>query len=304
MSRMLQRETRRPDPPRYGPLDAVPITTCLNCDAELVGPYCARCGQKRPLIDLSLREFLHETTQEVTHWEGKVPATLKTLFTKPGLLTLDFLEGRRARWLPPLRLYLICSVAYFLSGPIVEAISHRSAREVAKITLTNPDGSTTLTPEGRAQIEQSLPGRLFGRERLERAVANSDKLNRAIETAYPKAMVVLLPLFAFLTRLAWRRKMPHYAAHLYPALHLHSAWFGILAVATLFIPFIESQTVLSTVGFVILAYIVAHSLIALRRVFGDSWGRTIAKAAAVGVAYGICLFAVSLLLLMYALWTI
>lgn len=90
---------------------------CLNCGAQLTGEYCGSCGQRKVVGqgDLTLREFLEDTTQELAHWEGKVPQSLKTLFLKPGQLTLDFLAGRRARWLPSLRIYLICSVAYFLS---------------------------------------------------------------------------------------------------------------------------------------------------------------------------------------------
>src|SRR5436190_16331864 len=115
-------------------------TTCLNCSAELHGPYCATCGQRVPHRDLALREFLHETMEELSHWDGKVPRTLKALFLQPGRLTVDFLAGRRARWLAPLRVYLICSVAFFVSKPIVEAVTHRSAREVARISFGNRNG--------------------------------------------------------------------------------------------------------------------------------------------------------------------
>ena len=44
-----------------------------------------------------------------------------------------------------------------------------------------------------------------------------------------------------------------------------------------------------------------YGLLAVRRIFGDSWPTTIAKAAAVTVAYAFCLFTVSLALLAYVL---
>ena len=78
-----------------------PTAACLNCGRPLSGPYCAGCGQKKRDTDPTLREFLHETTAELAQWDGKIPGTLKTLFLKPGALTLDFLAGRRARWLSP-----------------------------------------------------------------------------------------------------------------------------------------------------------------------------------------------------------
>jgi hypothetical protein len=274
---------------------------CLNCGAALTGPYCASCGQQKRATDPTLRELVQETAHELTQWEGKVPRTLKALFLRPGLLTLDVLAGRRARWLPPLRLYLICSVAFFLSGPLVEAITHRSARETARITITNPDGSTMLTPEARAEIAKGLPGRIFGIERLERAAANSGQLSRLARSAYPKAMFVLLPLFALLTWVAWRRAQPRYPAHLYTALHLHAAWFGAGALSTIAAGLIPSDAGATVIALAATAYVVWYGLVAARRVFGDSWVMTIAKAGAVGAAYSLCLFVTSLLMLAYAL---
>ena len=273
---------------------------CLNCGAALAGPYCARCGQKQPNTDLTVREFVRDATAELTNWEGKIPATLKALFLKPGLLTLDYLAGRRARWLPPLRLYIICSLAYFVSKPLVERITHQSAREMARISITDSGGSTRLTPEGRRELEQGLPARIFGVERLERAAANSGKLNQEIESALPKATFVLLPIFALLTRVAWRRKRWRYPAHLYLALHLHAAWFGVLTVATVLTAFVP----LAGAGIIAVAataYVLWYSLATVRRVFGDSWARTIAKAASVAIAYVLSLGIVSFSMLAYAL---
>ena len=298
--------TREVSAPSAGPAEHAERRTddaCLNCGARLTGPYCASCGQKDLHTDPTFRELLHDTAQELTHWEGKLPSTLKALLLRPGLLTVDFLAGRRARWIPPLRLYLICSIAFFVSKPLVEAITHRSAREVAQITITNPDGSTGLTPEGRRRIEEGLPGRIFGAERLERAAANSRGLNRAIDSAFPKAMFVLLPLFALLTNVAWRRTMPRYPAHLYAALHLHAAWFGVLALCTVATVVAPSDEVALVIGLAGLAYVVWYALAAVHRIFGDSWAKTIAKAAGVAAVYSACLGLVSLAMLGYALLT-
>jgi hypothetical protein len=275
--------------------------TCLNCGRPLTGNFCAGCGQKRSAVDLTLAAFLHEATHELVNWDGKIPSTLKALILKPGLLTVDFLEGRRARWLSPLRIYLMCSVAYFLSGPVVEAITHRETREMAKIVITNTDGSTRLNPELRKELEAGLPARVFGIDRLERAAAHAPQLNREIEAVLPKAMFLLLPVFAVLTRTAWRRHLPRYPAHLYLALHLHAAWFAALAFVTIVAGFVTSPILASLVGLVAFAYVVWYGLIAARRVFKDSWLLTIAKSAAIGVVYSICLLVLSLSLLAYAL---
>ena len=222
-------------------MDVLEAAACLNCGRPLTGPYCANCGQKKQATDLTLRELLHETTHELTNWDGKIPSTLKTLLIRPGVLTVDFLAGRRARWLSPLRLYLLCSLAFFVSKPIAEAISQRSLRGVARVGITNTDGSAALTSAELESIEKGLPARIFGRDRLLRAAANNAQLNREIEASLPKAMFILLPAFAGLTMLAWRRRLRRYPAHLYLALHLHSAWFGALAVLTMVEAFVTSE---------------------------------------------------------------
>lgn len=272
---------------------------CANCGAVLTGPYCAQCGQKLPNNDLTLREFIRETTAELTHLEGRVPTTLRTLFTQPGQLTRDFLAGRRARWIAPLKLYLICSVAYFASVPIMESLTGRSARELARITVSNPDGSTGVTPEVRRDIEGSPIARIIGPERVERAIGNPE-INNAVAGGLPKAMFVLLPIFAFFTRVMWRRRLPQYPLHLYMALHIHAAWFGILAAMTVVIGLIPWIPVVLVLVAVLFAAMALYTLLALRRVFEDSWFATIVKSIVVAVAYYVCLMAAMLGILAYA----
>ena len=281
-------------------MDATEAAACLNCGRALTGQYRAGCGQKQRDTDPTLREFLHETTLELSDWDAKIPSTLKTLFFKPGALTLDFLAGRRARWLPPLRLYLLCSLAFFVIGPIGEALGQRPDRGLAEIVVTNPDGTRNLAPEPLAGLEGSLPARLFGRDRLIRAAVNNEQLNREIAAVLPKGLFMLLPVFALLTMVFWRRRLPRYPAHLYVALHLHAAWFGALALLSM-VELFASDVVEEVFGAVSVVYIVVYGLFAVRRIFGESWPRTIAKAAVVSVAYMVCLATVTLAILAYVI---
>jgi hypothetical protein len=139
---------------------AAATDSCLNCGAPLAGPYCAACGQRRLNLDPTFHDLLHDASHELTHWEGKVPGTLVTLFLHPGRLTIDFLSGRRARWLSPLRLYLICSVAYFVSVPLMQSATKRSSEELAMLVVTRSDGTKAMTPEGRAELQGTLPSRV------------------------------------------------------------------------------------------------------------------------------------------------
>jgi hypothetical protein len=278
----------------------VPVSACLNCGSALTGAYCASCGQKATRPEPSLREFLHETTQELTHWDGKLATTLATLFGRPGILTRDFLNGRRARWLAPMRVYLICSLAFFAARSFVEVVGLRTPRQIARVTLGDSTGPTSLTPELREEIAQGLPARLWGVERVERAAADPARLNREVEAALSKGMFLLLPVFALLTMFAWRARHRHYPAHLYVALHLHAVLFGALTVMTLALGLVPSERIAELMVVPFLGYIGWYGLTALRRIFAESWPLTILKTLLVTVAYLACLLATSLAIVGYA----
>ena len=79
---------------------------CYNCGIRLTGRFCAACGQKVQELDPSLTHFLHDLTHELLHFDGKIYRSVWTLLARPGVLTRDHFEGRRARWISPIRLYL------------------------------------------------------------------------------------------------------------------------------------------------------------------------------------------------------
>lgn len=282
-------------------LQTLTPTACLNCGAALTGPFCSACGQKARAPDPTMREFLHETTEHLTNWDGKIPATLKALFLRPGVLTLDVLQGRRARWLPPLRVYLICSIVYFLSAPLMETITRRQARALVRFGLYATPGQE-LPPDIRAELDSSDVVRWVGRDRVERILKNEEAFNRTLNAAFPKAMLVLLPLFALLTNVAFRRKVPHYPAHLYFALHLHAAAFGALTLSKLTV-LAGSITVDLVSALGALFYIGWYALRSALLVFGESVGATLARAAVVGVVYWVCFIAVTLALMAYTFAT-
>ena len=87
---------------------------CLNCGASLSGLFCASCGQRDLPPYPSVRELAVDAVSEFSGWDGRLASTLRALIQRPGKLTHEFLEGRRVRYISPLRLYLMASLVYFL----------------------------------------------------------------------------------------------------------------------------------------------------------------------------------------------
>ena len=87
---------------------------CLNCGTELRGQYCGSCGQRARGRLISLWELLQDAFGDLFELDSRLWRTLIPLLIRPGRLTLDYLEGRRARYMPPFRMYLVLSVIFFV----------------------------------------------------------------------------------------------------------------------------------------------------------------------------------------------
>ena len=110
-------------PPRpAGPGKSLTIPTkrlagsaqCLNCGTTLEGPFCHYCGQPDKnfmrFFPVLLREFL----EDFLELDSRFTRTMKPLLFLPGKLTRDYLDGRRFRYTPPLRLYIFSSMIFFI----------------------------------------------------------------------------------------------------------------------------------------------------------------------------------------------
>ena len=99
--------------PLHGAAAAVPAGVCADCGTPATGNYCPHCGQETRIETPTIRHFLHELADQYIAVEGKLGRTLRVLLTKPGQLTRDYVEGRRQRYVRPLKLYLTVSVVFF-----------------------------------------------------------------------------------------------------------------------------------------------------------------------------------------------
>lgn len=237
---------------------------CLNCGAELQGKFCHACGQKGASLHLRMHDFVHDATHEFLHLDGKILQTVKLLVIRPGELTREFLAGRRARYISPIRLYLTFSLLFFTLAAVLPG---------APRTVVQVGGASGL--EGDTDFERRL---ISGMQKVQQ---DGRQLSERVLHYLPRAAFVLMPIFGLLTWAFYRRQQRYYIAHLYYSVHFHAFAFLVMCVMVLL-----GRLVLPRgMAIPLILLTVPYHFVALRCVFGGSWGKTIAKGVAIGLLY-------------------
>jgi hypothetical protein len=87
---------------------------CLNCNSNLHGLYCHVCGQQNIEPKETVWGLITHFFYDITHFDGKFFSTLKYLAVRPGFLSAEYVKGRRASYLNPIRMYIFTSAFFFI----------------------------------------------------------------------------------------------------------------------------------------------------------------------------------------------
>jgi hypothetical protein len=239
--------------------------TCFNCGTALPGPFCPFCGQKSVPLNPRLSDVLHEFFRELFHIDGKLFSSMRQLLLAPGFLTREQFDGRRARWVPPVRLYLVFSVLYFALSSLA------------------PSNSLKLGDRGDNAEEEAAALRVIGYQ-------NQDELRDAVNHArakwMPRVMFVMVPVFAALVAAAFRKSGHKYPQHVYFALHVHAAWFAF-AVCAAAASFVLPSFIAGILQFLLVVYGVIYVVLAVARAYGVPKRRALMRSIVVLPVYAI-----------------
>lgn len=242
--------------------------------------------------------------------DRRLPATLMPLFLKPGQLTVDYVNGRIARYIRPFRLYLVSSVIFFV---LLSFFSLRFIREA----LAPPDPTMAADTVGLVQIDSEIAA-------IERALeepAVGDGVMAALEDVavnlgHPAldsaataklrqlsrmepgeaaervvgdflrygswVMFILLPLFAAVLKALYIRRRRYYAEHFIFLLHTHAFIYLLFSVLLLLVMLGWGRGWVLTV---ILGWIAVYVFLAMRRVYAQSRSKTLVKWWVLGWIY-------------------
>lgn len=234
---------------------------CPNCGTSLTGKYCVACGQKRiDRGDLSVRRFFGHVINELTDLQSnKILRTFGALLFKPGLLTAEYLAGKKGFHIGPVRLYLTFSALYFL---------------FAWGALSDVRGGGALrTSRNRVVIEMARKKNVDPLIFSERIHQRAERIAAVLRFA----SVLVSGGFLALLYFSFRK---YYVEHLIFSFHYYSFDFFCKSVFALL--FILSAALGKEIPSMVLNFFYpvafVYLLFALRRVYRQTWPWTLLKS--------------------------
>ena len=281
---------------------------CRNCGTPAPLEFCPSCGQETAPHPPTLFEFLHEFVGHYVALEGVLWQTLRLLVTRPGQLTREYLEGRRRRYVLPLRLYLTCSFLFFLVvkltptaivDPAAVDASGRRAGAVAERQVPASAASGDAAQRhritqavdcgGRGQRDCNWVESLINTSGAGGGGEHSRELvehMRAHIVAYaPYLVFLMLPVFAGIMKLTyWDRRMS-YGEHVVFSLHVHAFWF-LLFLAIWLAP--------AWLADLLELVVPVYGAWAMQVAYGGRWWTTLPRALFASAIYTVLLGVVAL----------
>ena len=239
---------------------AINASACPNCGTPITGVFCAHCGQHLADREPTFRSLIRDAFGEITDLDGRIWRTVRTLLFRPGVITRDYLDGKRARYLPPFRIYLIANVILYFAFPWLSESAH---------FYVSLDPGTGIDP-ARAQ--------------------------ETILSLLPQVGFVLLPFTAWALQILYLRDHLSFGECLVAALHIKTGVAMILSIAAaingalLVFGTLTTQPkanwgdeLLSASGLAVIAYVA----LCIHRTFRGNWLADIGRSAGLLVAYGL-----------------
>ncbi len=266
-------------------------THCQNCAAPLQGPFCHQCGQHDIDLHRSFGHVFMEALESFLHFDGKFFTDTRDLLFRPGVVTRDFNEGRRARHVPPLRLYIFVSLVFFLFLSLRSSTEVGVALQAGQTTKDQFNATEGAAPPASAAVEEDFAAGL--QEKAEAVSRDPESYRKHFLQLVPKMLLLCLPLYALASRVLFLRSGQNYLQHLVASLHLHTFVFLLWLAVALGGWALDwlSPVAGGVLRNIALLYVAFYLFKTLRTLYGESRLRTALKAVVLGGGYGLTLAA-------------
>lgn len=296
-------------------------SNCLNCGTNVTGKYCQNCGQENIEVKETFFQIVYHFIEDITHFDGKLIKTLKYLITKPGFLTKEYVSGKRASYIHPIRMYLFISAIFFLfifSGEQKLVDVNTKQSNSSKIvfgdstygTLAAYDSAQSKLPKQKKDNwltsklikQQIIINNKFGNDQNKILAALIDNFKHN----FSKILYLSLPIFAFFLWILYKRNRSYYFAdHMIFSIHLYCAYFIIIFIFTLLdlvVKFFTPST--GILEFIYFVSLFLYFYKAVRNFYGQSRKKTFVKFILINILNLFLFLFLFLVLILLSLFTL
>ena len=238
---------------------------CLNCGTTVAGRYCQHCGQENVEVKEGFGHLMMHFIEDLTHFDGKLWVTLKLLLFKPAKLTQHYMDGKRATYIHPIRMYLFISAVFFFFIFSGNSADHSKGIEIKKdstaavLNKTKTKESINLNlgkdsiqfnsiaayDSAQSKLSPSKKDNWFESTLVKKSIEinnkykdDNSKIGEALieqfQHYFSRILYISLPLFALFLWILYHRNKNHYFVdHLIFSIHIYCAFFIILFIAKL-----------------------------------------------------------------------
>lgn len=268
-------------------------TQCLNCRAIVKGSFCNQCGQTlRNNKDRSISKLLGNFLSNVFFLDNRFLISMWYLFRFPSRMTLEFLEGKRKKFIPPVTLFLFLNLVYFFVSPLTD--------------YSIPLEDQNSQPYGK-WVNEWVNLKLQNKGLNE--LAYSSIYQNASDTISKSIMIINVPMIAVLLYLMSFKKRRFYYDSLIFSFHFFSLFMAswiMLDWADTFINFLagHDDSIVAAISFVMFAFAfpLLYAILGMKKFMALRWYWAIPAGVGVMIAVSLANLCYRFIIFILSLW--
>lgn len=277
--------------------------TCLNCGHVVEKRFCPNCGQENKEPKESFHYLFFHTVEDLVHYDSGFWKTIKFLLFYPAKLTKEYLSGKRKKYVAPVKLYIFISfITFFILSllpsadinekELIKLTKTENGQKKEKVNSINDIKSVTdySSIEEYDSIQQTLPEskkssgfqKYIEKHLIKTSSENTleeyiQKFLTNIFKSIPKALFIIMPLFAFVIWIFHNKRKWYYFDHGIFTLHYFSMIllsFTIYStldwLLALFKESINFSSIMNFLMFILLSWWIFYFYRSHSRIYGES----------------------------------